>query len=180
MNSLQQPKLKKSHIVGISFTLLVIGIGIWLGIAAWKKTWPFNKKDEDKTCTPDPDETVIGAVTYITNDDGDCIANTCNTTVGYDLTAVDGACIISDKFNKVNPPKKCIYVTSNVDPSEAYCDLEHWYKADTTTNMNVCKDQISTRCNRLKSDCKTTESHSFCGTTDEVNCDTVYPTECTK
>ncbi len=177
MNSLQQPKLKKSHIVGIVVTLILLGVGIWLSVAAWKKTWPFNKKDEDKTCTPDPDETVIGAVTYITNDDGDCIANTCNTTVGYDLMADGGVCMPNDdntQYKTVDDETACVHSSKTSRNSRCYLQWVHdnnYTVDDDDDNYQklFCKSGKATLCpagtNKAVGDNKQT-AHYYCGDLD--------------
>ena len=174
MNSLQQPRLKKSHIVGIVVTLILLGVGIWLGVAAWKKSWPFNNKD--KTCTPDPDETVIGAVTYITNDDGDCVANTCNTLAGYDLSLSDGMCMPDDDYKQyatLDDEVSCTRSSAGSKNSRCYLQdvADHPYTVDDKDDYQkkFCSSGKATLCpagtNKAVGEDKKT-AHWYCGDLD--------------
>ena len=158
---------------------LIIGVALFVAVIVGVIIWLVKKRYNPETCT-DPKNPVPGGVTYLLNKDGDCSDNvhTCNTFVGYDLTPVGGSCVISNKFTQVDPPTKCIHDTSNAHIDEAYCSVDNWYSsnkdAKTPANMNVCKNNISTKCKRLNSDCKP-EYHFFCGTDDDVDCDTLWP-----
>lgn len=174
MNSLQQPKLKKSHMVGISITLIVVGIGIWLSIAAWKKSWPFNNKD--KTCTPGPGETVIGAATYITNDDDDCVANTCNTLAGYDLTPVNSMCMPDDahtQYATLDDELPCTRSSTKSTNSRCYLQdvADHPYTVDDKDDYQkkFCKSGKAIVCpagtNKAVGKDKKT-AHWYCGDLD--------------
>ena len=186
----------------VLFSLLILSFvinswknGFWCKLP-WFKNQNWLKCDN---CTPTDDEKVTGAATYIKDDNGDCVANTCVS--GYNLLPVNNKCIISDDITQVTAGTKCRQgATATQNETEAYCTIE-WRNADiaargqdTVISSNVCTDELYSQCSRtIPSNCDDDDdkTHYYCGATtalarccsdstvDKTNCNWKDKTSCT-
>jgi hypothetical protein len=73
-----------ARVIGLILILIVV-----VGLIMWQ-TGVFRTKTNSKDCKPTDDERKaagdIGVLTFVKNDSGNCVADTCNTVAGYTLS----------------------------------------------------------------------------------------------
>jgi len=186
MSFAQQPALRKPRIAFFAMLILIPLIITYFSLAIAKKDddgtpdWKLCKtlrKNTDscvETCTPTPGEQIIGGQMYIKNDDGECVVNTCNTTVGYDLTPTDGLCMPDSdhaQYAMVEDKKKCTHYSSKHKYSRCYLQWVNDAKYSNTPAAGdnyqklFCKSGKATWC-PASTDKGGSKGYYYCGDLD--------------